>query len=82
MPRMSQPLAMSRRVTGREEREILEAERRVTDAVTRADSERADRDQLIADIANAGGRIADIASILGCSRAAVYAAIERAAQAR
>lgn len=71
-------LAMSRRVTGSEEQEIREAEARVTEAVARADTARGNRDQLVADIAHAGGRIADIAAILGCSRAAVYAAIERA----
>jgi len=71
---------MSRRVTGNEEQEIRNAEARVTEAATRADEARAARDQLIADIANAGGRIADIASILSVSRAAIYAAIERAEQ--
>lgn len=75
---MRESFRVSRRVTGDEEAELRAASARVTTADADASAAHAERDQLVADIVRNGGRVADIAEILGMSRAAVYAAIERA----
>jgi transcriptional regulator of acetoin/glycerol metabolism len=72
---------VTRRVTGSEEAELRRATQQLRTAERTATERQAERDQLIADIAAAGGRVSEIASILGVSRAAVYDAIVRAHRA-
>jgi transcriptional regulator of acetoin/glycerol metabolism len=74
---MSNAEVMSRRVTGSEESDLRAAARRRDAAMQSVRLRQAELDQLAADIAAAGGRISDIAEILGVSRPAVYDAIER-----
>ncbi|HTX32241.1 MAG TPA: hypothetical protein VMD09_12740 [Solirubrobacteraceae bacterium] len=69
---------MPRRLTGKEEAELLEAAKRL--AAAQAEEERllADRDRLIADLLEDGVRMVDVADVLGLTRKAVYDARERA----
>jgi hypothetical protein len=77
---MTSRLVSPRRVTGAEERELLDA----ADAIRRAEAAvidaRAKRDQLIADLIDHQARIGDIAEVLSLTRKAVRDARDRANQ--
>jgi hypothetical protein len=69
---------MPRRPTREEEARLLRAAQRLRTA-RRANSERQKEfDQTVLEIRQANVRVADIADVLGLTRARVYAAIERA----
>lgn len=67
-----------RRLTGKEEAELVEAAERVKTAETTVDEMLRGRDRLIADVVHAGARVTDVADVLGMSRSAVYDAVDRA----
>lgn len=67
-----------RRLTGREERDLLDLAERITAAEQEAERVRAERDELIADLIDSGARIVDIADVLGLTRKAVDDARHRA----
>lgn len=66
-----------RRLSGKEETELLEAAARLKAAETEVGRMLAERDRLIADVVQAGARVTDVADVLNMSRNAVYAAVER-----
>ncbi len=67
-----------RRLTGKEESELVEAVRKLEAGEREAERLLAERDRLILEIAQAGARVTDIADVLGLTRSAVYNAMERA----
>jgi hypothetical protein len=66
------------RLTGDEERELLEAAGRLAAAEGEVARLRAERDRLIAELLDSGARIVDVADVLGVTRKAVQDARERA----
>jgi hypothetical protein len=67
-----------RRVTADEERELLAAAARLNRARAAWDTALAERDELIASLADDGSRLSDIAEILGMSTKAIRDARDRA----
>ncbi len=67
-----------RRLTGKEEAELVHAAERLQTAETTVDEVMRARDRLIADVVQAGARVTDIADVLNMSRSAVYDAVDRA----
>jgi DNA-binding NarL/FixJ family response regulator len=70
-----------RRLTGAEEAELVEAVKQLQSAEADVASLMSKRDQLIADVVQAGARVSDVADVLNMSRNAVYDAIKRADRA-
>lgn len=62
---------MARRVTGREEAELLDVAGRLKTAEDEVERVRAERDELIADLMDDQARVSDIAEILGLTQKAV-----------
>ena len=67
-----------RRLSGKEEAELLAAVERLNAAEGEVARLFRERDRLIADVVQAGARVTDVADVLSMSRNAVYAAVERA----
>ena len=67
-----------RRITHAEERELLAVAQRLEQAKSNVDAIMAERDQLIADLIHANGRISDISEILGLTHKAIRDARDRA----
>lgn len=67
-----------RRLTGREETELVEAARRLEEAEAEVARFMRERDRLILEVTQAGARITDVADVLNMSRNAVYGAVDRA----
>ena len=67
-----------RRLTGKEEGELVAVAERLADADAHAAELLRERDRLILDVTQAGARVSDVANVLGISRNAVYDAITRA----
>jgi sugar-specific transcriptional regulator TrmB len=67
-----------RRLTGREEAELVEGARRVASAEEELSRLTRAHDRLILDVVQAGARVTDVADVLNISRNAVYAAVKRA----
>lgn len=66
-----------RRLSGKEEAELLDAVERLKAAESEVARLFGERDRLIADVVQAGARVTDVADVLNMSRNAVYAAVER-----
>ena len=69
---------MARRVSAEEELELRASAEELAHAEHIAQEVRAKHYRLVGDIARAGGRVSEIAQILGVTRETVYAAIRRA----
>lgn len=67
-----------RRLTGKEEAELVEAARRLQGAEGEASRLLRDRDRLILEVVQAGARVTDVADVLNLTRKAVYDACDRA----
>lgn len=67
-----------RRLTGKEEAELVDAAKRLATTESRVAELLRDRDRLIAEIVQAGARVTDVADVLNMSRSAVYDAVDRA----
>lgn len=67
-----------RRLTGKEESELLAAAERLRTGERDVEHLLRERDRLIADVVQAGARVTDVADVLSISRTAVYDAVERA----
>lgn len=67
-----------RRLTGKEETELVEAARRLEQAEAEVARFMRERDRLILEVTQAGARITDVADVLNMSRNAVYGAVDRA----
>lgn len=67
-----------RRLTGKEEAELVEAARRLEEAEAEVSRLMRERDRLILEVTQAGARITDVADVLNMSRNAVYGAVNRA----
>jgi hypothetical protein len=72
------PRVSPRRLTGKEEGELLEVVERLKAAEAGVGQLMHERDRLIADVVQAGARVTDVADVLNLSRSAVYDAVERA----
>jgi DNA-binding NarL/FixJ family response regulator len=67
-----------RRLTGKEEAELVEAAQRLANSEEETARLLRERDRLILEVVQAGARVTDIADVLHMTRSAIYAAVERA----
>ena len=67
-----------RRLTGREEAEVIAAAERLAAAEREVERLIRERDRLILEIVEAGARVTDLANVLGVSRSAIYDSVTRA----
>lgn len=66
-----------RRLTGKEESELLEVVEQLEKAEASVAELKQQRDHLITKIVQAGARVTDVASVINLSRSAVYDVVER-----